>query len=309
MVEHKKNLNLDGSIKILDSGMGKTLSMKGVDVPNTIWSANALLVAPDVVQEIHSENIQAGADIITTNSYGIILSDLEKEGLADRFDELNLLAGEIAQQASKASEREILVAGSLPPQNGSYRPDRVLDGPLLIELYNRQMHLLEPYIDFFLFETMSSINEAQAALKAAYNFSKPVMIGLTLDDNESNRLRSGESLADCIELLISFAPLGILANCCLPERITDAMASLVGSGAPYVGGYGNAFSCVPKDWLLDGTKSTDGSLQMRDDLTPSFYADFAMNWLDQGANIVGGCCGTTAQYIRSISSRLANFET
>ena len=309
MVDHKKNLNLDGSTKILDSGMGKTLSMKGVDVPNTIWSANALLVAPDVVQEIHSENIQAGADIITTNSYGIILSDLQKEGLADRFDELNLLAGEIAQQASKDSERKILVAGSLPPQNGSYRPDRVLDGPLLIELYNRQMHLLEPYVDFFLFETMSSLNEAQAALKAAHNFSKPVMIGLTLDDNESNRLRSGESLADCIELLISFAPLGILANCCLPERITDAMASLVGSGAPYVGGYGNAFSCVPKDWLLDGTKSTDGSLQMRDDLTPSFYADFAMNWLDQGANIVGGCCGTTAQYIHSISSRLANFET
>ena len=309
MVDHIKNLNLDGSIKVLDSGMGKTLSMKGVDVPNTIWSANALLVAPDVVQEIHSENIQAGADIITTNSYGIILSDLKKEGLADRFDELNLLAGEIAQQASKDSERKILVAGSLPPQNGSYRPDRVLDGPLLIELYNRQMHLLEPYVDFFLFETMSSLNEAQAALKAAHNFSKPVMIGLTLDDNESNRLRSGESLADCIELLISFAPLGILANCCLPERITDAMASLVGSGAPYVGGYGNAFSCVPKDWLLDGTKSTDGSLQMRDDLTPSFYADFAMNWLDQGANIVGGCCGTTAQYIHSISSRLANFET
>ena len=309
MVDHKKNLNLDGSTKILDSGMGKTLSMKGVDVPNTIWSANALLVAPDVVQEIHCENIQAGADIITTNSYGIILSDLKKEGLADRFDELNLLAGEIAQQASKDSERKILVAGSLPPQNGSYRPDRVLDGPLLIELYNRQMHLLEPYVDFFLFETMSSLNEAQAALKAAHNFSKPVMIGLTLDDNESNRLRSGESLADCIELLISFAPLGILANCCLPERITDAMASLVGSGAPYVGGYGNAFSCVPKDWLLDGTKSTDGSLQMRDDLTPSFYADFAMNWLDNGANIVGGCCGTTAQHVHSISSRLANSET
>ena len=289
MVDHVKDLNLDGSVKVLDAGMGKTLAMKGVDVPNTIWSANALLVAPDVVHEIHSENIQAGADIITTNSYGIILSDLEKEGLADRFDELNVLSGELAQQASKNKERRILVAGSLPPQNGSFRPDRVLDEPLLIDLYNRQMHLLEPYIDFFLFETMSSINEAQAALKAADNFSKPVMIGLTLDDYEPDRLRSGESLSDCIELLISFAPLGILANCCLPERITDAMTSLVGSGAPYVGGYGNAFSCVPNDWLLDGSKSTDGSLQMRSDLTPSFYADFSLKWLSQGANIVGGC--------------------
>ena len=309
MVDHVKDLNLDGSVKVLDAGMGKTLAMRGVDVPNTIWSANALLVAPDVVQEIHSENIQAGADIITTNSYGIILSDLKKEGLADRFDELNLLAGEIAQEASIASERRVLVAGSLPPQNGSYRPDRVLDEPLLIDLYNRQMHLLEPYIDFFLFETMSSIDEAQAALKAACNFSKPVMICLTLDDYEPNRLRSGETLSDCIELLISFSPLGILANCCLPERITDAMTSLVGSGAPYVGGYGNAFSCVPKDWLLDGSKSTDGSLQMRSDLTPSLYADFSLKWLSQGANIVGGCCGTTAHHVHSISSRLAEVET
>ena len=110
MVDHTKELNLDGSVKVLDAGMGKTLAMRGVDVPNTIWSSNALLVAPDVVQEIHSENIQAGADIITTNSYGIILSDLKKEGLADRFDELNLLAGEIAQEASIDTERRVLDA-------------------------------------------------------------------------------------------------------------------------------------------------------------------------------------------------------
>ena len=142
MVDHKKDLNLDGSVKVLDAGMGKTLAMRGVNIPNTIWSANALLEAPDVVKEIHSENIQAGADIITTNSYGIILSDLKKERLEDRFDELNLLAGEIAQEASIASERRVLVAGSLPPQNGSYRPDRVLDESLLIDLYNRHMHLL-----------------------------------------------------------------------------------------------------------------------------------------------------------------------
>ena len=144
----------------------------------------------------------------------------------------------------------------------------------------------------------------------SYDVNESVKVeNLTLDDYEPNHLRSGESLTECIELLIPFAPLGILANCCLPERITDAMASLVDSGATYVGGYGNAFSCVPKDWLLDGSKSTDGSLQMRDDLTPSFYADFAMNWLDQGANIVGGCCGTTAQHVHSISSRLAISES
>ena len=305
MINRNKDVELDGSFKLLDSGMGKTLAMKGVKVPSTIWSAAALLDAPHEVFKVHEKNIEAGADIITTNSYGIILSDLEKEGLEDRFDELNLLAGELAQKASEASERKILIAGSLPPQNGSYRPDRVLDETILIPLYRRQMKLLEPWVDFFLFETMSSIDEAQAALKAAHPFNFPVMIGLTLHDRKPNRLRSGESLKDCIERLRSFSPLGILASCCLPERITDAMVSLVGSGAPYVGGLGNAFSSVPEDWLLDGSKSTDGSLQIRDDVTPSFYADVAVSWINQGANIVGGCCGTTAQHIDSISRRLA----
>ena len=55
-------------VKLLDAGMGKTLSMKGVEIPSTIWSANALLVAPEIVVEVHKENIEAGANIITTNS-------------------------------------------------------------------------------------------------------------------------------------------------------------------------------------------------------------------------------------------------
>ncbi|GIT64121.1 MAG: hypothetical protein Ct9H300mP22_5210 [Gammaproteobacteria bacterium] len=73
------------NVTLLDAGMGKTLSMKGVDIPPTIWSANALIVAPEVVKEVHKENIAAGANIITTNSYGIIRGDLAKEGLEDKF--------------------------------------------------------------------------------------------------------------------------------------------------------------------------------------------------------------------------------
>ena len=84
------------NVTLLDAGMGKTLSMKGVDIPPTIWSANALIVAPEVVKEVHKENIAAGANIITTNSYGIIRGDLAKEGLEDKFLELNQIAGNLA---------------------------------------------------------------------------------------------------------------------------------------------------------------------------------------------------------------------
>ncbi|MEE2607908.1 MAG: homocysteine S-methyltransferase family protein, partial [Pseudomonadota bacterium] len=113
-------------VKLLDAGMGKTLSLKGVKIPPTIWSANALLVAPEIVVEIHKENIDAGADIITTNSYGVIRGELAKEGIESKYKELNQIAGQLAKRANSETGSQALIAGSLPPQNGSYRPDRVL---------------------------------------------------------------------------------------------------------------------------------------------------------------------------------------
>ena len=80
-------------VNVMDAGMGKTLALKGVEIPPTIWSANALMVAPEIVAEVHRENIDAGAGLITTNSYGIILSDLARQGLEGRFEELNRMAG------------------------------------------------------------------------------------------------------------------------------------------------------------------------------------------------------------------------
>ena len=289
---------------VLDSGMGKTLAMKGVNIPSTIWSANALIVAPEVVIEVHLENIRAGAKIITTNSYGVIASDLEKEGLKDKYEELNQLAGQLAVQAVSLSGEEVMIAGSLPPQNGSYRPDRVLNRKIIEPLYKRQARLLAPYVDIFLCETMSTIEEAHAAITAALEFGIPVMVGLTLHDEKVTCLRSGESLLESVNKLKELNPLGILANCCLPERISEAIPILVASGAKYTGGYANAFTRVPQDWLLDGVKGTDGRLKLREDLSPENYCKFAANWVQQGANLVGGCCGTTASHIQSITNWL-----
>ena len=126
------------TITILDAGMGKTLSLRGVDIPPTIWSANALIAAPEVVLEIHRENISAGARMITTNSYGIIPADLKKEGLLERYEELNHLAGDLARKAASEFRETIKVAGSLPPLNGSYRPDRVLNKEVIEPIYRQQ---------------------------------------------------------------------------------------------------------------------------------------------------------------------------
>ena len=288
-------------ITILDAGMGKTLSMKGVEIPPTIWSANALIVAPEVVLEIHRENISAGARMITTNSYGIIPADLRKEGLEEKFVELNQSAGQLAQKAARESMEAVEVAGSLPPLNGSYRPDRVLRKEIVEPIYRQQSEALFPYVDVFLCETLSTIQEAVSAVSVTSELGKPVLVGLTLHDEQKGKLRSGESLQDAIHALNKLNPAGILANCSLPERISDAMPMLVESGLSYRGGYANAFCSVPNDWLLDGEKDTDGKLELREDLSPERYREFVIEWIEKGANFIGGCCGTTAEHINLIN--------
>jgi S-methylmethionine-dependent homocysteine/selenocysteine methylase len=297
---------LENSVTLLDAGMGKSLSMRGVEIPGTIWSANALLVAPDVVVDIHRENIAAGARIITTNSYGVIRNDLAKIGLAQRTVELNELAANLAQKARGESGIEgVRIAGSLPPLNGSYRPDCVLDLEALLPLYTEQVAALAPSVDLFLCETMSHSTEALAAARVASESGKPFFVAFTLDDKRTACLKSGESLAAVCEMLQPFKPDGILANCCLPERISEAIPILVESGVKITGGYANAFTEIPRDWLLAGDKEKDGSLMIREDITPSSYVDFVEKWLDLGANLVGGCCGTTAEFIEAIHERLA----
>ncbi|HAC87975.1 MAG TPA: homocysteine S-methyltransferase family protein, partial [Gammaproteobacteria bacterium] len=188
-------------VKLLDAGMGKTLSLKGVKIPPTIWSANALLVAPEIVVEIHKENIDAGADIITTNSYGVIRGELAKEGIESKYKELNQIAGQLAKRANSETGSQALIAGSLPPQNGSYRPDRVLSRELLGPLYREQVEALDDYVDLFLCETMSTIEETVAAVTAAIESGKPVFAGLTLHDEKAGYLRSGENVQAAIESL------------------------------------------------------------------------------------------------------------
>ena len=112
-------------IVLLDGGMGRELRFRGVEILNTIWAANGLLAAPEIVRQIHIDFIEAGADIITANTYGLIRADLAKEGIEKRFAELNKLACTLAMEAREIAGRSVLIAGSLPPLRGSYRPDLV----------------------------------------------------------------------------------------------------------------------------------------------------------------------------------------
>jgi S-methylmethionine-dependent homocysteine/selenocysteine methylase len=247
---------------------------------------------PKVVRQIHRDYIAAGADIITTNTYGVIRQELAKEGLEDRFAELNMLACNLAIEAREASGREVVIAGSLPPLGGSYRPDLVGPSQEIEALHQEQAKLLAPYVDLLLCETMSSAAEGQAAARAACRTGKPVWVAWTLHEDRSGNLRSGENVAEAVAALQGLPVSGFLANCCAPESITTIMPQLAETGAQWIGGYANTFAPIPQDWTLDGEKDTDGLLTLRSDLGPEEYSAHVSEWLAAGATVVGGCCGT-----------------
>ncbi len=278
---------------LLDGGTGRELRRRGVPILDTIWSANALVVAPHTVREVHLDYIAAGADVITTNTYGIIRSELAKEGIEERYAELNRMAGDLARQAREEGGREIAIAGSLPPLRGSYRPDLV--GPLaeILPQYREQVELLAPYVDVFLCETMSSAAEGFAAAAAAAESGKPVWVSWTLAEDHSGNLRSGESVTQAAAAIAHLPIAAFLVNCCAPESIAAAIPELAALGRGPIGGYANAFRPVPADWVMD----RDGLLPLREDLDPEDYARHVAHWHADGARIVGGCCGTGPEHI------------
>jgi S-methylmethionine-dependent homocysteine/selenocysteine methylase len=299
-------LNLPQRTILLDGGMGRELRFRGIDVMTSIWSARALLEAPQVVREVHRDFMAAGADIITINSYGIVKSNLAWAGIEDRFKEMNLLACSLAQEARDASDRAVLIAGSLPPLAGSYRPDRVGKFEEIQPLYREQAEVLAPHVDLLLCETMSSIDEGRAAAAAATRTGKPVWVCWTLHEDRSGRLRSGEDIDEAVRSLSDLPVSGALANCCAPESITRAMPQLKKTGMKYIGGYANTFQPIPEDWDLTGNKQTDGFLGLRADLDPESYAAHVNDWLKAGATLVGGCCGTRPAHIAKLKELIVS---
>ena len=254
---------------------------------------------------MHVDYIAAGTDVITTNTYGVIRTDLAKEGIEDRFAGLNRFAAELAVEARAASGRGgVLIAGALPPLRGSYRADLVGPYDEIEPAYREQAEILAPHVDLFVCETMSSAAEGLACATAAASTGKPVWVSWTLHEDHSGQLRSGETVAEAIAALRGLPVAGYLANCCPPESITAAMAALAESGTPHVGGYANTFTPVPEDWTLDGGSSSDGLLGLREDLGPDAYAAHAAAWLDAGATVIGGCCGTRPVHIARLRALL-----
>jgi S-methylmethionine-dependent homocysteine/selenocysteine methylase len=290
----------DGLI-LLDGGMGQELINRKASGQGVLWSAKALFDNPAAVQAVHEDYIRAGANVITANSYSCIRNNFEPEGLLGRLGEMNRLAAMLARRARNKVGKRVLIAGSMGPQNGSYRPDLVGSYDATEALYREQAEFLAPLVDLFICETMSCITEARAAVVAAAATGKPVWLSWSIEDSGEANLRSGESIRAAWDDIDGMGVSAVLLNCSPPEAISKVLPELVSLSDIPVGAYANAFTPIPEKWEFHGDASIPPP---RTDITPQAYADHAADWLKAGARIIGGCCEVGPAHIAQLNKSL-----
>ncbi|MFT7475897.1 MAG: S-methylmethionine-dependent homocysteine/selenocysteine methylase [Verrucomicrobiales bacterium] len=290
---------------VLDGGMGKHLERSGAPFRQPEWSALALLEDPDAVRRAHTDFINAGADVIITNTYSVVPFHLGADRFAERGRELATLAGRLAREAAEIADRKVLVAGSLPPLFASYKPAKFRpdDAPAM---YDVLVEAQAPFVDLWIGETVSLIAEAEAILDAIGRAGSEaeVWMSFTVPDDPPGSevgLRSGESIADAVAA-VGERVSAILFNCSPPEAITVALGHVHEALADNpsgvrVGAYANAFA--PK---MPDHSANETLLGRREDLTPSIYREVSAGWIADGASIIGGCCQMFPEHIEALGT-------
>ena len=298
------NLDFFKQTRILDGGMGQELLARGMKPNGTLWSANALLKDEyhQLLLDTHLDFIKSGAEIIVTTTFTTRRLRLRDNRIEDKFEYLNTKAGEIAKKA-KEKNPHIFIAGGLPPQYLTYEADTRSDSEIKENFYE-QAKLLNPFIDFFYFDVLSSVREFRLAIEAIENFNKPYLIGAHISDGV--KLPSGEKVSQIITEIDHKKLLGLMLSCVSPENYELNLNEIKNLGIPFGFKLNGFITTCPKSGYTNSyNKSKSGNpnefLGQRKDLTPKNMALFAKKFKDAGATILGGCCETRPAHIEEMA--------
>ena len=291
-----------GKVVVIDGGTGTELERRGVAMHSDVWCAMATLSAPDTLRDVHEDYIRAGSRIVTTNTFSAGLDMLQPAGLEDKFEPIVTTATQAAFEARDRmnANATVAVAGSmshqmpLPPGADSRDPNRMPPVALSAQRYQRMAETLAAEgVDLILLEMMSDPAYAGPALEAAKSTGLPVWLGYTC-----RRGAAGQAISWTLpdvgvkELVSQLSPEGVHAAGIMHtsvELISECVEAIRTQ-------FGGPISAYPDTGHFEMP-----SWNWTDSIEPGVLAERALGWIDEGAQIIGGCCGTGVEHIEALA--------
>lgn len=288
-----ERLNRD-DIVLMDGGTGSELRRRGVAMSPTAWSGLAPLDHHGTLRAIHADYIRAGADIITTSTFGTTRFVLEAAGQGSAFEDLNRSAVEAALEArDRAAEGPVAIAGSissLPPDfDDKAYPSATVEGDAYEELAGL---LADLGVDLIAVEMIQDVEHGKRALEAALTTGLPVCLGVSA---RRVGVRLGcfdypdRDFDGIVDNLAALGPAAINVMHTPPEDVDEALAVVERHWAGPLGAYPELGDPAAADWVF------------ADGMPPEDFADLAMDWVCRGARLLGGCCGTGPEHIAALA--------
>ena len=282
-------------LNILDGAMGSELIRRGLTLPEHTWSADANINYPDMVQKIHWEYLDAGADYITTNTFRTTPRAYEKAGIRSKgTSNRNREAARASlykavELAKEAASNPVKVVGSIAPLEDCYSPELFPGTDTAMgEFFQLGEWLTDAGVDILLLETMNSVIETEAALSSIENFSLPIWVSFVLKDDV--HLLSGDSISQAIEKMKDHSIDCILFNCNPLDRTLMAAENLAHSWPHKWGVYPN---------LGIGEASPDGHIRRCEEM--HYFLSTMEKIIKLQPYIIGACCGSSPKHIQGLN--------
>ncbi len=276
--------------------MGTMLQAAGVPLDLSLPELN--VSRPDLVGAVHGAYIAAGAEIIETNTFGACRTRLARYGLEDRVAEINRAAVQVARTAVGASDRNVLIAGSVSPATPPSSRGRIATAALRDAFREQISALQEGGVDLVIFETFGNLDELLEAISAAKDVDSALPLIALMTFLDDGKTLAGESPAEVARALDGLDLAAFGANCTLgPQGLLEIVRQLSLHTSMPLAAQPNAGS----------PSFVDGRFQYTAD--PAYFARYASRYVDIGAALVGGCCGTTPGHVEAVASAVKGMRS
>ena len=283
-----------GDVILIDGGTGTELEKRGAPMDHYAWSAAANLTHPALIQTIHEDYIRAGADLIIANTFGTSRHILQPSGLDDRFEAINADAVKLALQARETTaDRTVWVAGSISTTTfGREQPPMEI---AKVNFTDQANILAEAGAELIILEMMRDTPYTRLALDAARQTGLTVWVGyscITTTDGDIKLRNPQYGLDDSLGDLSPGEVELVAIMHSLTEDTTPALHDVKQHWTGPIGAYAHSGEFIMPKW------------QFIDVISPEDYAKEALQWVEMGVQVIGGCCGIGPEHIRLLNERL-----